>query len=102
MESGLGIPRINIHRIKRTLDANKKVKPASLIETLVSVTDLKGQLIEYTITDNKATITESGYVEGSEVLIWCWCLRASEGGGVCNQIIKIADEDKMQEYLDAQ
>lgn len=102
MESALGISRINVHRIVMQLDENKQVTPASLLENMVSVTDLLGNLIAYTITDNVATVTESGYIEGSEVAIWVWCLRANEVGGMCQTIFIQADEDKMQEYLDAQ
>jgi hypothetical protein len=101
MESAMGIPRINIHRIIKTLDENNKVTPTSLFETMCCVTDLCGNVIANTITNNISTVTEEGYVEGSKVIIWLWCLRASEGGGMCQQIIIDADETILQTYKDS-
>ena len=98
MSGNCGLPNLNYHRITRTLDVDSKCTPESLMETIFSVTCTSGKVIEYTITDNVATITEEGYVEGSEVDIWLYCFRPSEGGGACQQIIVDEDETKLACY----
>jgi len=100
MDGNLGIPRCNLHCIRKTLDASNQVTPVSLIERIVSVKD-GTKHIKCTITDNVATITESGYVEGVEVDMWLYCIRSSEGGSICEQNIVQADEDTYQAWLDS-
>jgi hypothetical protein len=99
MDSLMGATRLNIHKIRKTLDVNKQVTPTSLLERVCSVTD-NGAKIKCTISNNVATITEAGYVEGSTVDMWVWCLRSTEGGAICEQNLVQFDEDAYQDWLD--
>lgn len=96
MSNIAGIVNVNYHKTTKILDAKNQCAPISDMETMYSVTDLVGQLIEYTITDNVATITETGYIEGSEVCIYLYCFRISEGGGPSQQKIIGADELQLE------
>jgi len=98
MYTALGFTRFNIHKISKTLDANKQVTPTSNLEYVCSVID-NNKVLACTIVDNVATITESGYSEGDTVDIILCCLRPSEGGNICEQIIVQADEDTWNDYL---
>ncbi len=98
MDGNFGIPLLNYHKVTKTLDANKQCSTESLMETMCSVLSTDGKLIEYTILNSQtdvdvATVTEEGYIEGSEVDIILWCLRPSEMGGPCQPIIVQSDED---------
>ena len=95
-----GAPRLNFHKIRKTLDSDCKCSPVSHFEFVFCAKATSGKNIDYTIADNIVIVTESGYSEGDEVDIWLWCLRASEGGGICEQEIVQADEDTYQDYLD--
>ena len=99
MDLGFGLPRINIHKVQKTLDANKQCTPTSLIEHPCSVTKNEVK-IDCTIVDRVVTVPS--LAEGDTVDLWLWCLRSSEGGGICEQIYSQADEDQWQAYLDAQ
>jgi len=101
MDMFLGLPRINIHKVSKTLDANKQCSPISNIEYACSVTK-DGKKINSTIVNNVATITDATLSEGDTVDLWMWCTRSSEGGGICKSIYSQSDEDKWQTYLDAQ
>lgn len=100
MDGNFGLIRCNFHCIKKTLDSNKQVTPVSLVERVVSIKD-GTKHIKCTIDNNIATITEDGYVEGSSVDIWLYCIRGSEGGSICSQKIVQADEDTYQAWLDS-
>ena len=98
MFSGLGLPRINIHKVRKTIDASNQVTPTSNIEYVCCIMD-NGVQVTSNISNNVATITENGYGEGDEVDMYLLCLRPSEGGGICEQNIVQADEDKYNNYL---
>jgi len=87
MKGAFGLPQINMHKVTVQLDKNKQVTSNSEGDTLCSVTGVRGNVIKHTITNGVATITEPGYIEGSEVAIHLWCLRADEDGGACKQIL---------------
>jgi hypothetical protein len=109
MDGNFGLVRYNLHKIKMTLDSNKQIQSNSHIEKIVSVKD-GDKCLACTIENNKAsttaggdyteiniaTITEAGYVEGTEVDMWLACMRSSEGGSICDEVYVQADEDMMQ------
>ena len=101
MDGNFGCIRINLHKIKKTLDSNNQVESGSYIERINSIKDGE-KCIKSTIENNIATITEEGYTEGSEVDMWVCCVRSTEGGSICEENYVQADEDMWQVYLDAQ
>lgn len=101
MDIGHGFPRINLHKVQKTLDANKQCTPSSLIETACSVTK-DGKQINSTISNGVVTVVDESLDEGDTVDLWLYCFRSSEGGGICEQLLSPADEAQMQAYLDAQ
>jgi len=101
MEVSLGVSRINLHKVEKTLDANKQCSPISNLEYACSVTK-EGKKINCNITDNVATITDTTLSEGDTVDLWLWCTRSEEGGGICKPIFSQADEDQWQLYMDTQ
>lgn len=101
MDIGFGMPRINLHKEERTLDANKQCQPSSLLNCPCSVTK-NGKSINSTIVDGIVTIVNDDLEEGDTVDLWTFCFMSSEGGGICDIEVCQANEDKMQDYLDAQ
>ena len=99
MDLGYGLPRINIHKVKKTLDANKQCTAISKIEHPCSVTK-NGERVACTIVDGVVTVPSLS--EGDTVDLWLLCLRSNEVGGICKSIYSQADEDQWQAYLDAQ
>jgi phage terminase large subunit len=100
MDGNLGLPRINMHCIKKTLDVNNQVTNISNIEHIFCIKD-GTKKIKSIINGNIATIHEEGYTENSKVDMWVFCVRSSEGGSICEQIIVPEDEVKYQEWLDS-
>jgi hypothetical protein len=100
MNYSTGLPKINIHKIRTTLDAENKVYSGSLLEYIFAVKDVE-KTIAYTIADNIATITEEGYSEGDNVDVWLTCVKKNEKGGFCDRVITQDEEDAWQNYLDA-
>ena len=99
MDLGYGLPRINIHKVTKTLDASKQCTTISKLEHACSVTK-DGVKINCTIS--AGVVTVPSLAEGDTVDLWMWCLRSNEGGGICKTIYSQADEDQWQAYLDAQ
>jgi len=103
MDGMFGMTRSNLHKITKTLDENKQITAVSHIEKICSV--LKdNRVINCTIDQatNVTTIVDATLVEGDTVDAILTCFRSKEGGGFCKQIIVQADEDRYQDYLDAQ
>jgi len=101
MDLGYGLPRINMHKVQKTLDSNKQCTTVSKIEHACSVTK-DGVKINCTISAGVVTVVDDDLGEGDTVDLWMLCLRSNEGGGICKSICCQADEDQWQAYLDAQ
>jgi hypothetical protein len=101
VDLGYGLPRVNIHKVQKTLDANKQCTPVSKIEHACSVTK-DGAKIDCTISNGIVTVVDATLGEGDTVDLWMICLRSNEGGGICKSIYSQTDEDQWQAYLDAQ
>jgi len=99
MDLGYGLPRINIHKVQKTLDSSKQCTAVSNIEHPCSVTK-DGARLACTIIDGLVTVPSLN--EGDTVDLWLLCLRSNERGGICKSIYSQADEDQWQAYLDAQ
>jgi len=77
-----GLPKINIHKEVKTLDALKKVSVNSC-DTITSIID-GIKLVSATIAGNEATITSTDYSEGDKVTVWSYCFNPAELGGICS------------------
>lgn len=103
MDGMFGATRTNIHIVEKTLDENKQITPISHLERICSVLK-NNEAVNCTIDldTNVTTIVDETLVEGDTVDAVLVCLRSGDGGGICQRVIVQADEDKYQEYLDAQ
>ena len=99
MNAFRGLPRINLHKVRSTLDASNQVTIDTKVDRVCCIKD--GSKMIKSIIDpatNIATVYEDGYTEGSEVDVWCFCFCAHEAGGICAMEPDATNEAQMQIY----
>lgn len=103
MDGMFGSTRCNIHIVEKTLDVNKQITPGSHLEKICSVLKNNESLnCTINLATNVTTIVDATLSEGDTVDAVLVCFISGDGGGICQRVIVQANENKYQDYLDAQ
>lgn len=94
-----GVLNANIHRIQRTLNADKEITVPTRTDSVVCVQH-EGTNLLYTVDETTVTITSDGVSKNDTVDVWLFCMCLTENGGYCEMNIDSAKEQKLEDYYD--